>query len=154
MTDFLMTMTPWHWVAIGLVLVSVEMLVGTFDLLWISAAAFVAALFAALAPAGMNGWEAQTAVFTIAAIGFVVLGRTVFSGLRNPPSSHPDLNDRVGKMIGKPAVVTKGFVGGSGRVKFGDSEWSAEAEDGGNPAMGQNVIVTGGKGSVVSVRPA
>ena len=38
MTDFLMTMTPWHWVAIGLVLVSVEMLVGTFDLLWISAA--------------------------------------------------------------------------------------------------------------------
>lgn len=154
MTDLLTTWTPWHWVAIGLVLFSIEMLVGTFDLLWIGTAAFITAVFSWLAPETMQGWQAETLVFAVSATALVVMGRTVFSGLRHPPSSHPDLNDRIAKMIGKSAIVTRAFVAGSGRVKFGDTEWSAEAEDGQNPYAGQQVTITGGKGSTVSVKLA
>ena len=39
-------LTVWHWVGIGIVLLTLEVAVGTFDLLWVAMAAFVTALFA------------------------------------------------------------------------------------------------------------
>ena len=152
MTELLMNWGPWHWVAVALILFSLEMMVGTFDLLWIATAALIAAAFSWLAPVGLAGWPAETAVFAIASVALVVAGRTVFSGMRKPPTSHPDLNDRIAKMVGKAAVVSEAFTGGRGRVKFGDTEWAAEAESGEDLFAGQKVTITGGTGSMVNVK--
>ena len=152
MNDVLANMTVWHWVAIALVLFSIEMLVGTFDLLWMATAALIAALFTWLAPEGVNNWQSQTIVFAIAATALVVMGRTLFSGLREPAASHPDLNDRIGKMVGQKAIVTEAFAGGKGRIKFGDTQWSAECEGDAACFIGDSVEITGGSSSLLTVK--
>ena len=42
---FLEGLTIWHWIGLGIVLLAIEVAVGTFDLLWIAAGAFLTALF-------------------------------------------------------------------------------------------------------------
>ena len=96
--------TPWHWLGLALVLLGIEMMLGTYDLLWISAAAFGATLWAALPlPAGLSSWQAEAIVFCIAALVLLVLGRTVFSNLRSAVSDRPSLNQRGRSLVGKKA---------------------------------------------------
>ena len=152
MTDLLANLTLWHWAALALILIGIEVLIGTFDFIWIGAAAAIAALFAWLAPDAINSWQMQSVVFAVSAIGLVVLGRTAFSGMRKPPSSHPDLNDRIAKLVGQTAIVTSEFVGGAGRVKIGDTEWAAETSDDTPHIQGARVVITGGAGTVVKVK--
>lgn len=145
-------LTVWHWITLALVLLAFEMMLGTFDLLWIAIAAGIAALYASIAPASISSWEFEVGVFAIASLALVAMGRTVFAGIRNPPTSHPNLNDKYAKMIGKRAIVTGEFEGGFGRVKYNDSEWRAQIEGETSPALGDNVEIISGEGSTVSVK--
>jgi membrane protein implicated in regulation of membrane protease activity len=61
MIGFLSSLTVWHWVGLGIVLMAIEVMVGTFDLLWVSIGAFLTALFALIVPLPMGGWEGQLA---------------------------------------------------------------------------------------------
>lgn len=149
--DFFTPLEAWHWVAIALVLLGIELALGTIDLLWISAAAFVTALFAAIMPAPMNGVEAQFVFFAIASIGLLVLGRTVFGDWREMKSDKPMLNKRMQSMVGTRALVTQAFIAGTGRVKIGDTEWLAHAVDGEAFAKGATVIVEDVDATVVKV---
>ena len=45
--------TAWHWLALGLLLLTVEMMTGTWDLLWVSIAAGLTSAYAAIAPDGL-----------------------------------------------------------------------------------------------------
>ena len=153
MLEFLQSLTAYHWLALVLVILAAEMLLGTFDLLWIAAAAAVVSLLTWLVPGVFGGWQAQLILFAVAATAFTLMGRTVFSGMRNPPSSHPDLNDRMAKLIGVTATVTQNVRGGSGRVKVGDSEWSAMADHTADFQVGQIVRIVATEGNSVRVEP-
>ena len=150
--EFFSELNLWHWLIIGLVLFGIEMMVGTFDLLWIAVAAWATALFTAIAPDAVAGWQMQCAVFGVASVILVVLGRTVFNGLRKTVEEHPTLNKRMTSLIGARAVVTGPFSGGSGQVRMGDTVWRAEALDGSNFVEGDAVIVDSAKSSTVIVR--
>ncbi len=147
-------LTVWHWIALALGLLVVEMAVGTFDLLWTAIAAGITALFASVAPESVSSWEYEVGVFAIAAVALVLAGRTLFGGLRNPKSTHPNLNDRFANMVGQTALVTSEFVGGFGRVKINDSEWRAQFEGGTAPTVGDSVKIVSGEGSTVVVKTA
>jgi membrane protein implicated in regulation of membrane protease activity len=147
---FLSGLTIWHWVGLGIVLMSIEVMVGTFDLLWISIGAFLTALFALIVPPPAGGWEGQLTFFGIAALVFVASGRTIFKGLRTRASSHPNLNDRLANMIGQHGQATVAFEGGNGKVKIGDTVWLARADGAINP--GDGVTVTGAEQGVLRVR--
>lgn len=149
---FLSGLTVWHWVGLGIVLMAIEVAVGTFDLLWVSLGAFLTALFALLFPAPVGGWEGQLTFFGLVAIAFVISGRTIFKGLRNRASSHPNLNDRLANMVGQHGQATTAFEGGSGKVKVGDTVWLAQAE--GAISVGDGVTVTGAEHGVLKVRPS
>ncbi len=129
MEFILSQLTWWHWMALALVLFGIEMMTGTFDLLMVSIAAVFAGLFAALAPEGMTGWQAQMAVFAVAAVGMVATGRVVFAGRRKSPASHPALNDRMAQLIGQRGEAVRDFHAGQGQVRIGDTVWGAEAAD-------------------------
>ncbi len=154
LTALMWPISAWHWLAIGLILLSIEMMVGTFDLLWIAIAAGITAIFAAIAPAGLSDWQGQLIFFGIAAIGLVVLGRTVFAGMREIANEHPTLNKRMRRTIGQRGVAMADFSDGSGRVRLGDTDWSAETVDGSNPLEGAAVEVAETAGNVLRVRPA
>ncbi|ACT58731.1 NfeD family protein [Hirschia baltica] len=147
-------LTVWHWIALAIGLLIFEMMLGTFDLLWIAIAAGITALYASLAPGSLSSWEYEVGVFVISSIILMVLGRTMFAGIRNPPTSHPNLNDRYASMIGKKAIVTGEFLGGFGRVKVNDSEWRAQFNEEGVLNIGDNVEIVSGEGSTVIVKPA
>ena len=123
--------TPWHWLGLALLLIGIEMMLATYDLLWLSAAAFLTAAWAALPlPAGMSSWQAECIVFGVVGVILVVMGRTVFASFRESTSDRPNLNKRGHSMIGKSAVAISDFSGGNGRVRFADSTWLASADPG------------------------
>lgn len=151
--EFLMTeLTWWHWVALGLVLFGIEMMTGTFDLLMISIAAMLTALFAGLAPEGLAGWQGQLVVFGIAAVVLVAGGR-MFLTRRGPPPEHPTLNKRMAGLVGQHGQATRDFVAGTGQVQIGDTVWGAEAVPGEPPVLaGDTVVVSATDGNTALVR--
>lgn len=149
---FLEGLTIWHWIGLGIVLISLEVLVGTFDLLWVAAGAFLTALFILVLPQPINGWEGQLTFFGIAAIAFVVSGRTLFKGLRQRSTTHPNLNDRFASMKGMKGVAATSFDLGQGKVKVGDTVWLASQSDDTVIVEGDTVVVTGAEAGRLMVR--
>ena len=144
--------TAWHWLALGLILLSVEMMIGTFDLLWIAIAAAVTSAFKAFAPDSWTSTEGQLLVFAIASVALFIIGRTVFRKMREGIEEHPTLNKRMVSTIGSRGTVATAFSGGLGRVKLGDTVWSAETMDGSDLDQGVGVIVEDTVGNVLKVK--
>lgn len=149
---FLSGLTVWHWVGLGIVLMAIEVVVGTFDLLWVSLGAFLTSLFMLIVPPPVGGWEGQLTFFGFVAIAFVISGRTVFKGLRMRSTSHPNLNDRLTNMVGQNGHATTSFEGGNGKVKVGDTVWLAKQADDSAILQGAAVVVTGSEHGVLKVR--
>lgn len=151
---FLEGLTIWHWVGLGVVLLAIEVAVGTFDLLWVAAGAFLTALFALIVPLHAGGWGGQLTFFGVVAIAFVISGRTVFKGLRNSVTSHPNLNNRLANMVGQHGREATAFVDKRGKVKVGDTVWLAEQVDGAAIAEGDAIVIAAAEGGLLKVRPA
>ena len=151
--DLVWPPTAWHWLTLALVLLAIETMLGTFDLLWVSIAAGATALFSAFAIIGSNSWQGQFLFFAAAAVGLVVLGRTVFADMRKKDAEHPTLNRLMSRTIGQRATVIAAFANGQGRVRLGDTEWPAEKTDGSNPGEGASVLVDGTEGNGLKVTP-
>lgn len=152
--DFFTHLQAWHWLALGLIILGFELALGTVDLLWVSAAAFLTALFKAVMPAPIDGLEGQLLFFAVTSVGLLVLGRTVFGDWRNRESDKPLLNKRMESMVGTRALVTQAFAAGTGRVKIGDTEWLAHAVEGEDFAEGVTVIVKDVEATAVQVTAA
>jgi len=154
MEDIFAHLTVWHWLALGLVLLGIEMLTGTFDFLMIGIAAWAAAAFAWLAPDNLAGWQGQLIFFGIAGTLMVLFGRTFLSGLRGKVEEHPTLNKRMASLIGQRGIAAADFsASGQGRVKIGDTMWGAETVDGSEVIRnGDAVIVEGARMNTALVR--
>jgi membrane protein implicated in regulation of membrane protease activity len=151
-TGFLDGLTVWHWLGLGVVLLTLEVAVGTFDLLWISIGAFLTALFSWIVPEPVGGWQGQLIFFGVVAVAFLISGRTLFKGLRRAPSSHPNLNDRIANMIGKHGEAATSFEGGEGKVKVGDTVWLARQADEAVIVEGDQVVISGAEGMTLKVK--
>ncbi|MEO1969548.1 MAG: NfeD family protein [Sphingomonadaceae bacterium] len=139
--------TYWLWIAVGLVLALLELVVPGVYLIWLALAALATGLlvFVGDPPAAM-----QLVSFVFLSLIFAYSARRFLS---DSPivSSDPLLNNRLGRLVGESAIVTQAIDGGSGRVRVGDSEWIAHGPD---VASGQRVRITGHRGSQLLVEPA
>lgn len=152
METLISELNVWHWLAIALILFGIEMMTGTFDLLMISIAAFVTAIYAFFAPGDLGAWQGQLLVFSIASVVLIVLGRTLFAKARDDVPEHPTLNKRMSGLIGQKGKAIGDFVSGEGRVKIGDTDWGAEAADGEVIKAGDSVRVDSAKSTTAIVR--
>ncbi|RXZ65201.1 NfeD family protein [Pelagerythrobacter rhizovicinus] len=136
----------WIWIAIGLALAALELLVPGVYLIWLAAAALVTGALTYFLGLGV---AAQVIDFVFLALIFAFSARRF---LRDKPivGADPLLNKRGGRMVGETAVVTQAFDGGSGRVRHGDSEWLARGPD---IAAGARVRIIGSDGSILLVEP-
>jgi membrane protein implicated in regulation of membrane protease activity len=148
--SFFAGLSVWHWLGLGIILLTLEVAIGTFDLLWVSVGAFLTALFAWIIPPPAGGWEGQLTFFGFAAIALVIGGRTLFAGLRNAPTTHPTLNDRLASMVGQKGEAATTFEVGRGKVKVGDTVWLAQGD--GAIAEGDLITVVGAESGVLKVR--
>ncbi|HEV7689844.1 MAG TPA: NfeD family protein [Hyphomonadaceae bacterium] len=151
-TGFLEGLTVFHWLGIGLILLTLEVAVGTFDLLWIAVAAFITALFALVMPLPLGGWQGQLTMFGVSGIALVWAGRTLFKGLRRAQTTHPNLNDRLANMVGRKGEAETSFENNRGKVKLGDSVWLAEQADETVIVEGDQVVVSGYDGTILKVK--
>jgi membrane protein implicated in regulation of membrane protease activity len=134
----------WLWLIGGVVLLIAEVIAPGFFLIFIGAAAIATGLFALLFSLGT---VPQLALFALYALLAVMIGKR-FYGNRHSPSSDPLLNDPARRLVGKVVTVVDTVDDHSGRVRLGDSEWSAR---GGPAAVGERVRITGVDGNCLKV---
>ena len=135
---------PWLWLIGGVVLGIAEMVLPGVYLMWIGAAAVLTGILALLLPIG---FAAQFAIFSIATIAAIYLGRNMLA--KNPIiSDDPKLNDRGARLVGLIVTAVEPVDSAHGRVKVGDSVWSARGTD---AAVGDRLRVTGTDGNVLLV---
>jgi len=137
----------WWWLIGGLLLLMAELVAPGVFLLFIGAAAMVTGAFVLQFDLGIGPALILFAIYTALA---VAIGRKVY-GNRNVDSPDPLLNDRSARLIGRSVTVVTAVDEGSGRVRVGDSEWSAR----GGPAQpGELVRVVAVEGNCLRVEGA
>lgn len=155
MEELLSHITWWHWLVVALVVFGIEMVSGTFDLLMVSIAGALTAVFAAAAPESITGWQAQVLVFATVSAALILISRYVFPNMRRASPEHPTLNKRMVQLVGQRGEVTRDLSGGNGQVKIGDSVWGAEAAEGAAGInVGDAIVVDSTRGTLAIVRKA
>jgi membrane protein implicated in regulation of membrane protease activity len=134
----------WAWLAVGLALAVAEIVSPGVFLIWLAGAAIVTGLLAWALPLSV---ALQIVIFAVLAIVAVFAGRR-YLGAHPVVSPDPLMNDRGGRLVGETVVVTSVIVGGSGRIKYGDSEWLARGPD---AEPGTRMRVSGHDGTVLLV---
>jgi inner membrane protein len=136
----------WLWLIGGVVLLIAEVIAPGFFLLFIGAAAIVTGLFTVLFGLGT---AAELALFALYAVLAVLIGRRFYAN-RGGESADPLLNDPARRLVGRVVTVAAAVDEHGGRVRLGDSEWSAR---GGPAAPGERVRITGVEGNCLKVEP-
>ena len=134
----------WLWLIGGVLLLILEVIAPGFFLVFLGAAAIATGLFTVLFDLGT---ASQLALFALYAVIAMLVGRKVYAN-RTPDSTDPLLNDRAGRLVGKVVTVVAAVDDHAGRVRVGDSEWSAR---GGPAAVGERVRITGIDGNCLKV---
>ncbi|GLQ24292.1 hypothetical protein GCM10007853_21660 [Algimonas ampicilliniresistens] len=126
MIEILSQLTAWHWLILGVVLLGLELVLGSTYILWPAVSALIVGVLLFIAP---MGWELQMMLFFLLSITTLVLGRTHLQRLvkGGEPS---DLNDPGQALIGRQVKAVADFTGTEGRVELGDTQWSARLEVG------------------------
>ena len=145
--SFLDNLEPgWLWMIGGVLLLIAEIIAPGFFLVFIGAAAIAAGLFTLLFDLGLAG---QLTLFAIYAVVAVMLGRKVYANAA-VDAGDPLLNDRAARLVGRSVTVIEDVDQHAGRVRVGDSEWSAR---GGPGRVGERVRITGVEGNCLLVEP-
>jgi len=148
MNELFSNIEPWHfYFGIAVVLLALEMLTGTFDLLWLGLAALGGALVAWLLPE--NTWLPMLAT-ALLAVGLSILGwRWKKKGLQGAKGYHDPIDALINK---KGKVVEAIGPQHMGIVRVGSETWSAASDEA--LAVGEQVIITGRSSTVVQVKRA
>ena len=139
--------THWFWLSLGLVLGVAEMVAPGFFLMWLGLAALIVGILDYFLPITL---AYQVAMFAILSILTVFAGKKFLQ--KNPiETQDAQLNDRGARLTGEIVTVVEPITNGNGRVKVGDSVWSARGAD---ANVGARVKVTGADGAVLLVEAA
>lgn len=134
----------WLWMIGGVLLLAAEILLPGVFMVWIGIAAIVTGLFALLFGIGLAG---QLGLFALYSVLAVLVGRR-FYAVQGTASSDHRLNEPGARLVGRRVLVVQAVDEDSGRVRVGDSEWSAR----GGPAQpGDRVRITGVEGNCLIV---
>jgi len=135
------------WMAIGAVLLAVEVATGSGWLLWPAASAAVMGLVALVWQFDQN---MQWVIFAVLTIVTTLAGRHFFPRV----GAGGDINDTRSRLAGLDGVAAGDFQDGRGRVFVDGKEWAAQQQGGASLESGMKVIVVGVQGAYLTVRPA
>lgn len=133
------------WLLLAVALGAAELAVPGVFLIFIAIAAGITGLLSLLFPA--LTLSAELAVFGAWSVVTVLIGRRWYTDYP-VDSDDPLLNDRGARLIGQSVTVVEAITGGSGRVRVGDSDWTARGPD---LPMGARVRIVGVSGAALRV---
>jgi membrane protein implicated in regulation of membrane protease activity len=137
----------WLFTIGGVILLIAEVVAPGFFLLFVGVAALVTGVLALLLGLGLIP---QLAIFAVLAYLSVHFGGRRFYAARYDYTSAPDLNDPTRRLLGRVVTVVQAVDSHGGRVKLGDSEWSAR---GAPAAIGERVRIVDVDGNCLKVEP-
>ncbi|PSV10099.1 NfeD family protein [Photobacterium leiognathi] len=141
-------MNFWHWLAIGLVLLLLELLGTAGYLLWLGISAVLVSILVLMLPIS---WPLQWISFAVFALFTTWLWWRYQHKKDKFDASVTKLNQRSAQMIGQRSVVTEAIVAGAGRLQFGDTTWSVVTEV--DLEAGQKVEVVAVEGITLVIKP-
>lgn len=138
----------WHWLALGVVLIVLEVFSPGVFALWMGIAAALVGGSLWLMPD--LSWQIQLVAFAVLSVGSIVLARLF---LHNHPihTDQPHLNRRGEQYVGRLFTLEAPIVNGQGRIRVDDTTWKVHGAD--CPA-GTRVKVDGVDGVVLVVEQA
>lgn len=139
----------WTWFILAVALLILESFIPGVHLMWFGIAAVVVGIFALLF-ADSFPWQWQLASFGVVSLATILFVRRYVKAYGST-SDVPNLNARGSQYIGQIVLVDVAISGGRGRVKVGDTVWSARGPD---MSVGSRAKVTGVDGTVLVVEPA
>lgn len=144
---WLEALSPWWWVALGVGLGALEMVIVSFVLIWPGIAAILMALILWIWP-GMQG-ELQVTLYAVLSIVIMFGGRSYIKrfGDGEPETT---LNSRTQQLVGKHAKVVD-FELGAGHIELNGLRWAATWPEGATADVGQIVEIKAANGMSVQV---
>ena len=133
----------WLWAIAGVLLLIAEVVAPGFFLVFIGAAAIATGLFTVLFDLGL---AAQIGLFVVYSAVFVMVFKRWYGEPAGPAAG--SINEPTARLIGRSVAVVEAVDEHGGRVRVGDSEWSAR---GGPAAPGDKVRVTAVEGNCLIV---
>lgn len=116
----------WHWIALGLLLLIVEMSGAGGYLLWVGIAAGVTGALMFVIPD--ISWQFQLLIFSVASV-VCTLGWWQYQ-LKHPhPVDEPLLNKRGAQYIGRIFTLSDAIENGRGKIRVDDSFWEVSAAE-------------------------
>ncbi len=142
-----MSPQPWHWWLLGGLLVLLEAVAPGFVLIWLGLAALSTGSVLWLVP-GL-AWPWQITLFSLLNLlaAGVWLARRRGAGREREESA---LNRRAEAQIGRVVTLVEPIVDGRGKVRIGDTVWSASGPD---LPVGSRVKVVAAHGALLEVAP-
>ncbi|MBC2777901.1 NfeD family protein [Parasphingopyxis marina] len=134
------------WIVVGIILLCVEMMAPGMYLMFLGAAALFTGLLGYALPLSL---PMELLIFAISSVGLVYVAKRWFE-VYPILSTSPLLNARIAQMIGQTVTVVQPIEHGSGRVKVGDTVWSASGPD---APEGARMKITGAEGNCLEVEP-
>ena len=146
------TLTFWHWMVLGAVLIVVELLAPGIWFLWLGIGAIATGLVV-LVVSDLT-WQIQAVIFSGFSVISIIIGRLIMRQTRQP-EDHPTLNRRTEQYVGKVFVLENDTKLGFGEVRIGDSLWRIQLTDPSEQLQaGARVMVTGIDGATLKAGPA
>ena len=137
--------TVWSWLAIGLLLIIIEIFAPGAVFVWLGIAAVIVGLIVGVLPS--LGWEIQVVLFALLSVVSMVGGRMYLK--RNPlETSDSKLNRRAEQYVDRTFVLAEAIENGYGKLVVDDSTWKIKGDD--MPA-GSKVRVIGADSTVLNV---
>jgi membrane protein implicated in regulation of membrane protease activity len=116
----------WHWLALGVVLVILEVLSPGAFFLWLAISAGIVGVLLMVNP-GM-AWEYQILAFALFSVVSIAVWRMYLK--RNPiETDQPTLNRRGEQYVGRLFSLEQAVVNGHGKIRVDDSTWKIEGPD-------------------------
>lgn len=128
-------MGPWSWWILGIILAAVEVMAPGAFFIWFAVSALLVGTAAMVLTLS---WQTELVLFVVLSIALALIGRRFYGRAANETD---DLaNDRLGRQIGRTAVVDTAIAGGLGHIRLDDTLWRAEGPD---LPVGARVRITG-----------
>lgn len=126
MIELLTNLEPWHWMAIGVALLAVEVLISTEVLLGIGLGALATALLFKFVPD--LSWQVQMLWFGVFSVLATVIYWKKFRA-KLQQSDQPLLNKRAEQLVGKSVELLEPIKNGTGRVQIADALWTVQGPE-------------------------
>lgn len=140
----------WHWWALAVVLIAIEVFAPSTLLIWPAASA--AAIGALLLFAPDLDWRYQMLSFAVLALVTTLVWFRYWVRRHPIESDHPTLNVRGKALTGRRVLLDAASEAGRGRLHLDDTTWSYTTADGADLAAGTPVEIVGSDGNLLTVR--